>query len=112
MGICKCEVATDAEGMMTFSAKGKKVALRMPSGRVVDLRLDPPFVSISPCPWCVGIHGLDSSGKEHDALSHIDPDLGTDIAWAESQPKLEPKPSLPMDPKSVNARIIKRYGAD
>ncbi len=76
MGILKCEVETDTEGMMTWRAAGKVVALRMPSGRVVDCRVDPPFVAFVPCPWCVGVHGLDSKGKEHDALSHVDPSIG------------------------------------
>jgi hypothetical protein len=81
MGIHRCEVATDSDGMMTFRDAEGVVALRMPSGRVVDCRLDPPFYAIVPCPWCVGVHGLNAKGREHDPVSHIDPELGT--PWKE-----------------------------
>jgi hypothetical protein len=76
MGILKCEVSVDEDGMMSFSSDGKVVALRLPSGRVVDLRPDPPFVAIVPCPYCIAIHSADSKGKDHVPECHIDPSLG------------------------------------
>lgn len=76
MALVKCEVVIDEDGMMTFSSSGKKVALVLPSGKVVDLRCDPPFNAMYPCPWCARKHGLNSKGADHDPLCHIDPSLG------------------------------------
>ncbi len=45
------------------------VGLRLPSGRGIDLRNEPPFHPTSPCLWC---GCLDDKG--HDNTKHI-------VAW-------------------------------
>lgn len=51
---------------------GKAVALRLPgsNGTVVDLREEPPFTELSPCPYCY------SSNHRHVLSFHIDHSLG------------------------------------
>lgn len=55
--------------------RGNVVALVLPNtGTVADLRIHPPFLSMSPCPYC---GALDDKG--HAAIKHIDPFLGERI---------------------------------
>ena len=79
MAIQRAKVVCDEDGMLIFSDEktNVKIALRLPSGRVVDLRLDPTFVAITPCPYCIATNGTEKKGQEHDPLCHIDPSLGS-----------------------------------
>jgi hypothetical protein len=53
----------------------KVIAIRGSQGRyqdIVDLRDNPLFLPMSPCPWCSAIND-----RNHDPLRHIDLSLGT-----------------------------------
>jgi hypothetical protein len=64
-----------ATGIETeYCLNGEAVALKLKGGTVADLRQHPPFLSMSPCPYCSC-----ENNKGHDVLRHIDPFSGTPI---------------------------------
>lgn len=50
---------------------GEELAIKMKGGTVCDLREKPPFLPMSPCPYCLTLHD-----KGHIAGFHINPSLG------------------------------------
>lgn len=72
----KCTTRNDPDGVTTFlDANGNEVALVLPfTGRVVDMRENPPYLSMSPCPYC----GCEND-RGHNPLKHTDPFLGISI---------------------------------
>jgi hypothetical protein len=60
------------DGVESYTdSSGALVALKLESGRVVDLRVDAPFLAMSPCPYC----GAEAN-RNHDNILHIDLSLG------------------------------------
>ena len=60
--------------VVSYTETGEAVALRLPSGRAVDLRVTPPFLVMNPCPYCGAMND-----KGHDPLKHVDPSLGEKV---------------------------------
>ena len=58
-------IVEEYDGAKSFFVDDVKVALRDSSGKVRDLRKNPPFLAMSPCPYC---DAKDDRG--HDPLKH------------------------------------------
>lgn len=59
-----------------FDAVDVAVALKLPkTGTVVDLRHAPPFLTMSPCPYCGTLND-----RGHNPMKHIDHTLGEVVA--------------------------------
>ena len=67
---------TDSDGVVAYlDSAGVEVAYKMPwSGTVADVRPSPPFLPMSPCPYC----GAENDRK-HNPMNHIDYFLGEKI---------------------------------
>ena len=73
---CTIAIADGEVDVLAYSdERGHVVALVLPkTGTVADVREHPPFLSMSPCPYCGAV-----DDKGHIAIKHIDPFLGTHI---------------------------------
>lgn len=69
----RCTTHTEDDGVVVFSdeKKGTAIALKLPHGGVVDLRDNPPFLQMVPCPYC----GSDNPNK-HVGYLHVDHTMG------------------------------------
>jgi len=88
MAILRCKVHVNEVGVkqfVPFALEDDKKATLIndgvvafnvfPKGDKIDMRTNPPFVQILPCPFC----GSENANK-HDPLSHVDSRLGTSEA--------------------------------
>lgn len=68
----KCEVSvTPPDGNKVWMHDHQPVFLVTHDGKLLDMRTKPPFLSMSPCPYC-GAEGPQVAGiKGHDPLKHI-----------------------------------------
>lgn len=54
-----------------YDAQGTNIAIKLRGGTVCDLREAPPYLAMSPCPYCCV-----TGDRDHDPVKHIDPFLG------------------------------------
>jgi hypothetical protein len=66
---------TEEDGITVFTdPNGFDVAWKLPRGGVVDLRTEPPYLSMSPCPYCGAVNDVG-----HFPAGHVHPYLGEKV---------------------------------
>lgn len=78
---------TESDGVVAYiDAKGTVLAYKLPkTGTVADLRVDPKFLAISPCPYCGAVNN-----RGHILSQHTDPFLGTPLCCTNDDHQLIP----------------------
>jgi len=71
----ECATVTADDGTRRWIHDGQVVFVVDPHGTKTDLRTGPPFLPMSPCPYC----GVEND-RNHDALQHVDPRFGVPVA--------------------------------
>jgi hypothetical protein len=75
----ECEVSLNADGSVSWHHEGVIVFCVHSDGTKEDMRRAPPYLSMSPCPYCRERGPKVAGIKGHIALSHVDPRLGTPV---------------------------------
>jgi hypothetical protein len=70
----ECTVTPHILGGAVWTHYDKTIFCVHHDGRKEDLRKAPPYLAMSPCPYC-GVTGP----RAHDPLKHVDPTLGTPV---------------------------------
>lgn len=75
----ECTVIPHILGGASWYHKDVLVFHIHPDGRKEDRRKHPPYLAMSPCPYC-GVSGpRTGSVSAHDPLKHVQPELGTPV---------------------------------
>lgn len=68
-----CTVIPQILGGALWYHEDKLVFCIHRDGKKEDMRKHPPFLAMSPCPYCGAVN------SSHDPLKHVDPTLGTPV---------------------------------
>lgn len=69
-----CQVIENVNGDREWHGKGQIVFVITKNGAGHEKRMVPPFLALSPCPYCGAVED-----KNHNALLHVDTRFGVKV---------------------------------